>query len=69
MKNARSFEQQGAARVLENKYIKDELITLIKELLQNKQEQNDIARAVAGLGRPDAGKAIASVAIELLEDK
>ena len=69
LKNARSFEQQGAARVLENKYIKDELITLIKELLQNKQEQNDIARAVAGLGRPDAGKAIASVAIELLEDK
>lgn len=67
LKNARSFEQRGAAIVLENKWVKTELIKTLQELLNDKQQQGDLSAALSALGRPGAGKEIAQVALRLLD--
>ncbi|MCD6346578.1 MAG: undecaprenyldiphospho-muramoylpentapeptide beta-N-acetylglucosaminyltransferase [Bacteroidales bacterium] len=69
LKNARSFEQQGAAVVLENKFVKTELIKTLKDLLDNEMRRSALSAAITALGRPGAGKQIARVALELLDKR
>lgn len=67
MKNALSFRDKNAAWVLENHEAKEKLIDLLKELMGNQKEQNIMKENLAKLARPEAGKHIAKVALEIID--
>lgn len=67
MKNARSFEQEGAAWVLENHRVKNELVGELKRLIDSGAEQEKMRVNLARMAHPDAGQTIARLALELAQ--
>lgn len=65
MKNAQSFEQQGAAMVVENHEIRERLSATLQGLLSDTAKQKNMRQALRKLARPDAGRQIAEEVLQI----
>jgi len=68
MKNALSFRDKNAAWVLNNHEAKEKLVDLLKELMENQEEQKIMKENLVKLAKPEAGKHIAKVALEIIDN-
>ena len=63
--NADMLARNGAAIALEDQYLKDRLLLLVKELFDNPAKRQAMRAAMQSLAKPEAAAAIASQLIEL----
>jgi UDP-N-acetylglucosamine--N-acetylmuramyl-(pentapeptide) pyrophosphoryl-undecaprenol N-acetylglucosamine transferase len=67
--NASYLAQYGAAVILDDSRLQEELLDTIKVLLDNPGKRNSMKRAMRALSKPDAAQAIASQLVELAGEK
>jgi len=59
--NARFLEQKGAALVLQDDVLADELLTTIRRLIDDRNLRESMRRAMQALAKPDAAESIADL--------
>jgi UDP-N-acetylglucosamine--N-acetylmuramyl-(pentapeptide) pyrophosphoryl-undecaprenol N-acetylglucosamine transferase len=64
--NARSLADAGAAIMINDSDVRQNLKTAVLSLLGDRERLADMGKACGRLGRPDAGKAIASTILEMI---
>jgi UDP-N-acetylglucosamine--N-acetylmuramyl-(pentapeptide) pyrophosphoryl-undecaprenol N-acetylglucosamine transferase len=59
--NAGFLEQKGAAIVLQDDILADELLTTIRRLIDDRNHRESMRRAMQALAKPDAAESIADL--------
>jgi UDP-N-acetylglucosamine--N-acetylmuramyl-(pentapeptide) pyrophosphoryl-undecaprenol N-acetylglucosamine transferase len=67
--NASYLADHGAAVILDDSRLQEELLDTIKVLLENPGKRESMKKAMRSLSKPEAAQAIASQLIELQEKK
>ena len=67
--NASYLAQHGAAVVLDDSHLQDELLNTVKVLLENPGKRKSMKTAMRTLSKPDAAQVIASQLVELAGEK
>jgi UDP-N-acetylglucosamine:LPS N-acetylglucosamine transferase len=67
--NASYLAKHGAAVILDDSQLREELVDTVKVLLENPGKRESMKKAMRSLARPDAAQAIASRLIELAGEK
>jgi UDP-N-acetylglucosamine--N-acetylmuramyl-(pentapeptide) pyrophosphoryl-undecaprenol N-acetylglucosamine transferase len=67
--NASYLAQHGAAVILDDSQLQEELLDTVKVLLENPGKRESMKKAMRSLARPEAAQAIASRLVELAGEK
>ena len=67
--NASYLAQHGAAVILDDSQLQEELLDTVKVLLENPGKRESMKKAMRSLARPDAAQAIANRLVELAGEK
>lgn len=68
-KNARSMSDEGAAELVKDSALKDTLVTLVDQIINDKQRLNAMREAALKLARPEAAQNIATEILKLIESE
>lgn len=69
MKNARSYEEKGAARVVADQEIEGALVHEISRLIEHEDIRENMVQELARLARPKAGAEIAATISQLINER